>query len=461
VTTRRHFLGAAMGAMALTAARRLRAADGKPNIIFILADDLGYGDLGCFGQKQIQTPHIDRMAAQGMRFTNHYAGGAVCAPSRFTLMMGRHIGHAHTTGQGQCLHADDVTIADILKGQGYATAAIGKWGLGDEGKTGVPLEQGFDSFFGYLNQTHAHNYWPEWLWRDDKKVTFRNVVVRMKNDKGRKIGGAATKRVDYVQDLFMRETLTAIDRMKDEAFFLYLPFTIPHANNQSSLLKLHGMETPDYGIYKDKDWPEPQKGHAAMISRLDSDVGLILERLRAHGIAENTLVIFTSDNGPHGEGGARPEFFASSGPLRGHKGRLHEGGIRVPAIAWMPGTIKPGTTTDHPSAFWDFLPTACELVGATPPEDTDGVSYLPTLLGKPQKPHDAFYWEHNRWLAVRAGKWKLVRLDGKPELYDLSADIGEETDLADKQPDVVERLLGIMQRERGKPLPKPKGKERK
>jgi uncharacterized sulfatase len=389
-----------------------------------------------------------------MRFTDHYAGSTVCAPSRFTLMTGRHIGHAHTTGQGQCLHPDDVTIADILKGQGYATAMVGKWGLGQEGSTGVPLKQGFDSFFGYLNQTHAHNYWPEWMWQNDRKVTFRNVVVRKKNDRGRKIGGAATKRVDYTQDMFMRETLAAIDRMKDGPFFLYLPFTLPHANNECGLVKQHGMEIPDYGIYKDKDWPDPQKGHAAMISRLDADVGIILDRLRNHGIAENTLVLFSSDNGPHHEGGARPEFFDSNGPLRGIKRDLYEGGIRVPLIAWMPGTIRPGTTSGHPSAFWDFLPTVCGFVGATPPKSIDGISYLPTLLGREQKPHECLFWEYGRKQALRAGQWKLVRLGSKVELYDLSKDIGETTDLADEHPDVVERLLGLMIRERGKPLPK-------
>ena len=331
---RRAFLSTlTAGAAALVTRRHASAAPRKTNIVFIVADDLGYGDVGCFGQKQIQTPRLDRMAAEGVRLTDHYAGSTVCAPSRFALMTGYHLGSARVKGQNQRLIPSDVTVAKRLKQAGYATAMVGKWGLGEEGTSGVPLKQGFDSFFGYLNQVHAHNYWPAFLWDNDTKVKLRNEVVRSKRGYASGMGGAATKRVDYSPDLFLRETLAALDRLKDKPFFLYLPYTIPHANNEGHLAKQHGMEIPDYGIYKDKDWPEPQKGHAAMISRLDADVGRILDRLKQLGIADNTLVIFTSDNGPHREGGAKPEFFKSSGPLRGIKRDLYEGGIRVPTRA--------------------------------------------------------------------------------------------------------------------------------
>ena len=276
----------------------LRAA--PPNIIFIMADDLGYGDLGCFGQRRIQTPQIDRLARQGMRFTDFYAGSTVCAPSRCVLMTGYHTGHAFIRGNGKDnLRPSDVTVAEVLKPAGYATGLIGKWGLGHEGSSGLPTRQGFDQFYGYLDQHHAHNYYPSFLVRNESRVALNNVVPR----EGKFGQGVASKKVDYSHDLITREALAFVDRHHDRPFFLYWSLTIPHANNEA---RAKGMEVPDYGIYSDRAWPEPQKGHAAMITRMDSDVGRLLARLEHHGIADNTVIFFTSDNGPHREGGRIP-----------------------------------------------------------------------------------------------------------------------------------------------------------
>jgi len=459
---RRRFLGhlaaaAAAAAGACTPAARRNAdaasaADGprkRPNIVFILADDLGYGDLGCYGQKRFRTPNLDRLAAEGVRFTQHYAGSTVCAPSRFTVMTGLHIGHATTPGQGQCLEPERLTVAECLKTAGYATACIGKWGLGEEGTTGVPLKQGFDRFFGYLNQVHAHNYYPAWIWRDGEKVHLRNEVVTATKGYAKGRGGASTKRVDYSHDMMTDEALAFIDRHRDRPFFLYLPYTIPHANNEHHVVGRHGMEVPDYGPFAGEDWPEVEKGFAAMVHRMDRDIGRIVARLKEYGIAGDTLVLFSSDNGPHKEGGHDPAFFDSNGPLRGIKRDLYEGGIRVPAIAWWPGRIPPGRTSDHVSAFYDFLPTACEVAGVAAPDGIDGISFLPELTGRTQPPHAYLYWEfpsQGGKRAVRAGRWKAVWLDtnkkpdAPPELYDLAEDIGETTNVADAHPDVVERL---------------------
>ncbi len=422
----------------------------KPNIIFILADDLGYGDLGCFGQKRIKTPHIDRMAKEGMRLTEHYAGSTVCAPSRCCLMTGFHTGHARIRGNGGGpLQPGDVTVAELLKGAGYATALIGKWGLGEEGTTGIPNRQGFDYFFGYLNQRHAHNYYPSYLWRNQKKVELPNVVTPI-HKASSSHGGVATKRVVYSHDLFAEETFDFVEKQKDGPFFLYLALTIPHANNEA---KDKGMEVPDLGIYKNEDWPEPQKGHAAMITRMDRDVGKLFKKIKDLGLDEDTLVIFTSDNGPHSEGGGDSKFFDSNGPLKGMKRDLYEGGIRVPTVARWPGRIEPGTQSAHASAFWDFLPTACEVAGVAAPAGVDGISYLPALLGKKQKKHEYLYWEfveRNGKQAVRLGQWKGVRQNVKKdanapiELYHLKRDPGEEDNVADKNRDIVRKFDGLM-----------------
>jgi arylsulfatase A-like enzyme len=424
----------------------------KPNIIFILADDLGYGDLGCYGQPVIQTPHIDKMAAEGMIFTDHYAGSTVCAPSRCCLMTGMHTGHARIRGNARVpLLPEDVTVAELLKRAGYATGIIGKWGLGEPETTGIPNRQGFDTWFGYLNQRHAHNYYPDYLWRNEEKVTLANEVRPVNPP-----GGVATKRVEYSHDLFAEEALGFVERHAEEPFFLYLAFTIPHANNEA---RNEGMEVPSYGPYASEDWPEPQKGHAAMITRMDGDVGRLMAKLEELEIDENTIVFFSSDNGPHKEGGGDPAFFGSSGALRGYKRALYEGGIRVPLIVRWPGKIKAGSGTDHVSAFWDFLPTCCDLAAVGCPEGVDGFSMLPTLLGKPrkQRKHEYLYWEFHeqgKKQAVRMGDWKGVRLNvakkpnGPIELYDLRTDLGETTDVAQDYPEIVERIAQIMATER-------------
>jgi arylsulfatase A-like enzyme len=429
-----------------------RSSTDKPNIIFIMADDLGYGDLGCYGQAQIKTPNIDKLAAQGMRFTDHYAGCTVCAPSRCSLMTGLHTGHTYVRGNkeikpmGQLpLPPDTVTVAKLLKQGGYATALTGKWGLGGPDSTGIPNKQGFDYFFGYLCQRHAHNYYPEFLFRNEERVPLPGNKVANPREDG---AGVAVERGQYSADLIADEALKFVKANKDQRFFLYMPVTLPHANNEAGR---KGMEVPDYGIYKDRDWPDAQKGHAAMITRLDSEVGQVMETLKKLGIDEKTLVFFTSDNGPHQEGGANPEFFDSNGPLRGKKRDLYEGGIRVPLIARWPGRIEPGTVSHHISAFWDFLPTFAELAGVNYPASVDGISMVPTLLGKPaaQKQHKFLYWEfHERGSkqAVRMGDWKAIRFNttGKLELYNLKDDVGEKHDVADQHPDIVAKIVDYL-----------------
>jgi len=425
----------------------------KPNIIFILADDLGYGDLGCYGQDTIKTPNLDQMAAEGMRFTDHYAGSTVCAPSRCTLMTGLHTGHCWIRGNALVpLRPTDVTVADLLKKAGYTTGIIGKWGLGEADSTGIPNRQGFDHWFGYLNQRHAHNYYPGYLWRNQQKVMLANEVNHIIGGRDRSPGGVATKRVEYSHDLFTKEALAFLERNQRESFFLYLAYTIPHANNEAGR---KGMEVPSFEPYADIDWPESQKGHAAMITRMDGDIGKLFAKLKELNLDENTLVLFSSDNGPHKEGGADPRFFKSSGPLRGYKRDLYEGGIRVPMLARWPGKIKTGSLSNHISAFWDFLPTCCELAGSEPPKGIDGISMLPTLLGQPekQKTHEFLYWEFHeqgKKQAVRMGRWKGVRLnvakkpDGPIELYDLEADLGEDENVADQHPDIVAQIAEYM-----------------
>ena len=421
----------------------------QPNILFILADDLGYGDLGCYGQTKIKTPNLDRLAAEGMRFTSFYAGSTVCAPSRCALMTGLDTGHALIRGNAQvALRPQDVTVAEVLKQAGYHTGLIGKWGLGDQNTTGVPPKQGFDEFLGYLDQVHAHDYYTDHLWRHDPptdtKPGFDGMVDFPENQGGNK--------GRYMDDLFTSAALNFLRINKPDPynryrpFFLYLAYTIPHANNEEGQRTGNGMEVPSDAPYSDEPWPATEKNKAAMITRLDTYVGQLLDKLQALKLADNTIIFFTSDNGPHQEGGVDPKFFQSAGPLRGIKRDLYEGGIRVPLIVRWPGKIKAGTTSGEPWAFWDFLPTAAALARTNAPGPSDGISFLPTLLGQPQtNRHEYLYWEfHERGFqqAVRMGDWKAVRpaAGAALELYHLSTDIGEQHNVAAQHPEVVAKL---------------------
>ncbi len=446
---RRQFL-AGLTASSLAAQPRVP----KPNIVFILADDLGYGDLGCYGQKLIQTPNLDRLASEGIRFTSAYSGSTVCAPSRCALMTGKHTGHARIRGNNRAdLLPEDVTVAKLLKSAGYRTGIFGKWGLGTAGNSGVPNRQGFDEWFGYLDQRHAHTYYPTHLWEDEREYFLP--------------GNFGVKRHSYTPDLFLERALRFLDRNKDNPFFLYYPSTIPHANNELTKESGNGMEVPEDAPYSDKPWPQPDKNFAAMVTRLDRDVGTLLAKLAALGLDKNTLVIFTSDNGPHKEGGNHPNFFHSSGPLRGIKRDLYEGGVRVPAMARWPGVIKPGQVSNQPWAFWDFLPTVAEIAGVAPPSAIDGISIVPALAGKVITGRAYFYWEfHEQGFtqAVRLGDWKGVRktsVTNPIELYNLADDVSETKDLALQNPEVVAKIAGIMRTARedspvypitGKPL---------
>ena len=435
------------------------SASEPPNIVFIMADDLGYGDLGCYGQQVIKTPRLDRMAAEGIQFRNMYAGCTVCAPSRSVLMTGQHMGHTYVRGNAgkndrsiQSLRPEDVTVAEVLKQAGYTTGLFGKWGLGDESEgseEGVPTRQGFDEFFGYLDQGHAHNYYPEFLWRNREKVPLRNEVV---DGEGPFKAGYSSKRIDYSHDLIMDEALQFIDRVHDKPFFLYLALTIPHANNEGRRGTGDGQEVPDYGIYADENWPNPDKGQAAMITRMDTGIGTLLDKLDSLGIDERTLVIFTSDNGNHDEGGHDTDRFDPNGPLRGSKRDLYEGGIRVPFIARWPGTTPAGEVSDHIGYFGDLMATAAELANVDPPDNIDSVSFVPILTGNTerQKEHGSLYWEfyeRGGKQAVRQGEWKAVRMPmhtGQTELYNLNDDLGEATDVATAHPDIVKQLEALM-----------------
>ena len=421
-------------------------ASHKPNIIFILADDLGYGDLGCYGQSKIKTPNIDKLAGEGMRFADCYAGSTVCAPSRCALMTGLHTGHNRIRGNvaGLALAPEDLTVAEILKQAGYHTALVGKWGLGDEGSTGVPGKKGFDEFVGYLNQTHAHDYYTDYLWRYDSKAGFDGREELPENRAGAK--------ALYIPDLLTIAATNFVRINKPDQFnnyrpfFLYLSYTIPHANNEEGQLSGNGMQVPSDAPYGDESWPQVEKNKAAMITRMDRDIGQLLELLQKFKIDENTVVFFTSDNGPHKEGGVNPNFFQSSGKLRGIKRDLYEGGIRVPMIARWPGKIKPAQVSRQIWAFWDFLPTAAAIAGAQPPQKIDGISMLPTLLGQRQtNQHALLYWEfheHGFQQAARMGDWKAVRprAGEKLELYNLKTDISEKENVAEKNPELVAKM---------------------
>lgn len=448
-------LGGCAAADTLPAASRPRR---QPNIIYILADDLGYGDLSCMGQKKFSTPNIDRLAKEGMLFTQHYAGSTVCAPSRCSLMTGLHTGHCQIRGnkgmkpEGEHPMKDNtVTVARLLKQSGYATGAFGKWALGGPGSSGDPNNQGFDDFFGYNSQSLAHHYYPAYLWRNQEKVVLEG------NDPAARTG-------QYAPDLIVDEMLKYVRTNAEKPFFLYVPFTIPHAElavPEDSLVKYKGKfrdEKPfvnasgsGYGSQA-----TPRAAFAAMVDRMDGYVEKLLSLLKELNLDDRTLVMFSSDNGPHQEGGADPDFFDSNGPLKGYKRDLYEGGIRVPLIVRWPGKIKAGSKSDHISAFWDVLPTCAELAGAAVPIGIDGISFVPTLLGygTNQTQHSQLYWEFHEQggkQAVRMGKWKAVRLnaksqpDGPVELYDLSKDVGEKNNIAGRQKDIAAQMAARMQ----------------
>jgi len=444
------------------------STSGRPNIIFILADDLGYGDLGCYGQSKIKTPSLDRMAREGTRFTSFHAGSTVCSPSRAALMLGQHTGHLKIRGnaRGATLLPGEITVAKLLQDAGYRTVLIGKWGLAEEGSTGVPQKQGFDEFLGYLDNQHAHNYYPDYLWRFDSASGFDGRKLLAKN-----AGGA---KGEYVPDLCTSTAMEFSSSQKPGAvnasrpFFLMLCYTIPHANNEEGKRTGNGMEVPTDAPYSHQPWPQVEKNKAAMITRMDADIGRILEKLKELNMDEHTVVFFSSDNGPHKEGGADPKFFQSSGPFRGHKRDLTEGGIRVPLIVRWPEKAKSGTVVSEPWAHWDMLPTLAEIAHRPPPTNIDGISFLPTLLGKPQtNRHDYFYWEfHERGFqqAVRMGDWKAIRsqVDAPLELYNLRTDVAEQTDVAKAHPEILAKLESYLKQARTEserwPIKKPEPK---
>lgn len=448
----RSFLAAA-AACALGSALAAAPAT-RPNLIWIMADDLGYGDLGAYGQKVIKTPQLDRMAREGMKFTQFYAGATVCAPSRSVLMTGQHHGRTRVRGnagatnpKAQALRPEDVTVARALKDAGYVTALIGKWGLGDVGEaaTGLPRKQGFDYFFGFLNQRHAHNHFTDFLWRNEEQIALPNKVTRVSADGA----GYATDPVLFADDLLTDEALKFVSLFQDRPFFLYWSMIIPHANNERTKDLKNGAHVPDFGPYAKENWPDQDKGQAAMITRMDSYVGRMMDHLKLLGIAENTLIIFTSDNGPHNESNHNLERFRPAGPLRGTKRNLTDGGIRVPGLAWWPGTVPAGAVTDHVAYFGDWFATAAELGRARTPEGLDSVSFAPTLTGRPREQlrSEFLYWEfHERGFtqaALYQGRWKGIRertASAPLVLYDLQADLGETTDVAARHPDIVAKI---------------------
>lgn len=427
-----------------------------PNIIFIMADDLGYADIGPFGQEQIKTPALDKLAEQGMIFTQHYAGNTVCAPSRCSLMTGKHPGNAYVRGNKQYppagqlpLPAGTETVSTLLKARGYVTGMIGKWGLGNIGNSGDPANFDWDFYYGYLDQVLAHNYYPEYLIKNGKREYLDNEVLYLSDTLWHKgLGSYSIEKNEYSHDLFSEAALDFIGENRENPFFLYLPFTIPHDNGEAP--RGERMEVPDEGPYSGYDgWNSETRGYAAMITRMDKDIGRILDLLDSYNLREKTLVLFTSDNGPM-PGEVFTLYFDSNGPLRGGKRDMYEGGIRVPLIASWPGKIAPGTSSDHISAFWDFLPTACELADIVPPEDTDGISFLPELLGMEQEKHSYLYWESplkEFMTAVRYDNWKAVQNGyGNPiELYDLSVDTGEKNNIASDHPEVIEHVKSIIE----------------
>lgn len=426
-----------------------RAAN-PPNIIFILADDLGYGGLSCYGEKKYQTPNIDGLAAEGMKFIQAYAGSCVCAPSRSAFITGLHTGHTtvRNNGGGKYLSDKDVTVAEVLKQAGYVNGVFGKWGLGVENTPGAPWKQGFDEFFGFLHQVHAHFYYPYWMWGTGTKVFLPE------NEGG--------KHARYSHDEIQKHALDFIKHNKDKHFFCYVPYTLPHVEltvPEDSLVKYRGKFAPETPLPDNRAGyigaDEPYATFAAMVDRCDRSVGEIVALVKELKIDDNTIIFFSGDNGPQGGHWQRiVDFFNGAGGLHGYKSDFYEGGIRVPLIARWPGKIKPGSVTDHVCAFYDFLPTAADLAGVKPPANTDGISFAPTLLGKTQKEHEYLYFEmpkekgKGETVGIRMGDWKLVKMkasaDAKSELYNLKSDPKEQHDVSDKEHEVMKRMRKIM-----------------
>jgi arylsulfatase A len=437
----------------------------NPNIIYILADDLGYGDLSCLGQQKFKTPHIDSLAKEGMIFTQHYSGSTVCAPSRCSLLTGLHTGHCFVRGnaevmpEGQAsMPASTRTVAHLLQEAGYATGIFGKWGLGSPGSDSEPLKMGFERFYGYNCQRMAHHYYPYFLWSDNQREMLWNNF-------GLETG-------DYAPDLIQTQVLKFIEENRERPFFCYYALIQPHAEMfapEEYMRKYRGKFLPETEYKGTDGGPSFRKGpygsqaeshaaFAAMVGVMDDDIGELKAKLRQLGIDKETLIIFTSDNGTHVEGGHNPAYFNSSGSRRGTKRDLYEGGIHVPMIACWPGKIRAGATTAHLSAFWDILPTFAEIAGAETPKGLDGISFLPTLLNYPgQKQHDYLYWEFHEQrgrVAIRQGQWKGVRYnvavnpDSPLELYDLSNDPGEEHNVAAQNPEVVRNLDRLLKQAR-------------
>ena len=448
-------------------------AEDRPNIIYILADDLGYGDLGCFGQKSLTTPHIDQLAAEGMKLTRHYSGSTVCAPSRCVLMTGKHTGNASVRGnQPALMPPGEETIASRLKKEGYKTGCFGKWGIGHPPPRTDPNDHGFDEFYGYVNMFHAHNFYPEFLIRNGEVEKLANVLDdpwRAKPEYGmgeaKEGAGVAKVKKDYAPNLITEEALRFIDENAETPFFLYFALNMPHTNNEAGRAPyLNGMEVPDHGEFENQDWPEPEKGFAQMIRLIDNYIGQIVVMLEEKGISENTLILFSSDNGPHQEGKHTMEFFDSNGNRRGMKRDLYDGGIRVPTIAKWPGKIEAGSESDLLSGFQDVFPTLAEIVGFDSPKGLDGISFAPTLLGdsENQREHEFLYWEfleQGGKKAVTTSQWKAVILDSekekpKPiELYDLVEDPGETTNVAKDHLDLVKKMAKWIESSHSPPAP--------
>ncbi len=474
-------------------------APGKPNIIYILADDLGYGDLGCYGQQKIETPNIDALAKAGMKFTQHYAGAPVCAPSRCVLLTGKHTGHAYIRGNGEWKERGEVwdymamfndstlegqrplppgtlTLPAQLKKAGYHTGMTGKWGLGAPHTESIPTTMGFDFFFGYNCQRQAHTYYPLHLYKNERRVYLNNDTVPPNTklsdtaDPLDITSYAKYNLTDYAPELMFEEITGFVDRHQDEPFFLYWASPIPHAPLQAPrrwvdyYVEKFGDEKPYLGERSYFPHRYPHAAYAAMVSYLDENVGKLVQQLKDLGIYENTLIIFSSDNGPSFNGGTDSPWFDSGGPFASERGRgkgtVYEGGIRVPMIASWPGHIAAGTSTNQPSVFYDVFPTLCEVAGIAPPQDTDGISFLPTLLGQEvQKQHNFLYWEFPAYggqAAIRMGKWKVMWQEMQSEnpelaLYDLSTDPQETENLADQHPEIIERAKTILSQEHTPP----------